>query len=355
MPFKFSDEETDLGIESPKFTASANNYSNQGPTGSAQQGHPTETRTLGLEPLRPQAGLRTSGEPSIEVSHVVLCSSASGAAVGDALVVRIGTIYKLEGYVNGRPVVYIGKAAEIRERIGRASHPYSSLVKDAKTKVSIKKVYGKLDVEGSGRGTPQSAQNEGLLSQEERALRETEGQVKTYNENLKPGQLPKSVLNKNRPAAGENMELWEKRHQVRADEEWDMIKAPGSSAIVFRVFIGVQVLQIIMDALLAARNRKMERYDWAPYVFLEEDGKSSFILEEQTVWWRLYPTYRKHYISGPQDGKYVDIEREKAKELKNEAEALYGYVDIWGDFVPGMLLPELPVVERPLLPDDHWI
>ena len=309
---------------------------------------------------RPAAGAVPDQLPAdyTEVGHVALSSPASGSVAGEALYIRIGSVYKLEGFIDGKPVVYIGKANEIKIRIGSnvKAHKWGSLVKDPQTKVSIRKVRGRLDVEASGGKSLRSAQNEALLSQEEKSLRETEQQVKEYNENLKPGQSPKRVLNepRPRPATEDNIEIWQKRHSVTSDEEWDVIKAPGSSAIVFRVFVGVQLMQIILDALLQERNRKMARYVWATYVFIEEDSESCFTLESEGSWWGLVMHYRKSYISGPRQGTKVEIKEEEFNELKDEAHALYGDVDFWGDFIPGLLMPELPVVPAPLF-DSHMM
>ena len=212
---------------------------------------------------------------------------------------------------------------------------------------NVKRLRGKLNVEASGRGNIRSAQNEALLSQEEKALRQTESEVAEANKNLKPGQAPRTILNKNRPAAGENMAEWEARHSASSDAEWEVIKTPGSSVIVFRVFVGVQVLQLILDAVFAERNAKLARYTWAPYVFIEEnDPESSFTVDGVSSWMGFVTTWRKHYITGKHAGSYVEITDDEYKALKDEAEALYGYVDFWGDFVPGLLRTELPIIDH---------
>jgi hypothetical protein len=320
----------------------------QSPAGGGQPARMANSGPLGGEPPS-TLSVTESAAKSAEVGHVVLASSASGNVVGEALYIRIGSIYKLEGFVNGKPVVYIGKADEIKVRIGSdlGKHKWDSLVQDAKTKVSIRKVYGKLNVAASSRGNVRSALDEAQWSQEEKALRETEQQVKEYNENLKPGQAPKTVLNKIRPAPGEKMEIYQQRHSASSEEEWDMIKAPGSSTITFRVFIGLQVMQLILDAFLQERNRKLARYGWAIYVFVEDDGESSFTLESEGSWWGFVMHYRKKYVTGPRAGTKVEITEEEFDALKKEAHALYGDVDFWGDFIPGLLLPELPVVPAP--------
>jgi len=337
------------GQNSGTMTEPGTNVHPQAPAAGAQPGRQSVPGPLSTD--RPAAGAVPDSLPSdyTEVGHVTLNSPASGSVVGEALFIRIGSVYKLEGFIDGKPVVYIGKANEIKVRIGSnvKAHKWGSLVKDPNTKVSIRKVRGRLDVEASGGKSVRSAQNEALLSQEEKSLRETEQQVKEYNENLKPGQAPKRILNepRPRPATEDNMEIWQKRHSVTAEEEWDIIKAPGSSAIVFRVFIGVQVIQIILDALMQERNRKMAQYLWAPYVFIEEDGQSSFTLESEGSWWGFVMHYRKCYISGPRRGTKAEITKEEFNALRDEAHALYGEVDSWGDFIPGILMPELPVLK----------
>lgn len=139
------------------------------------------------------------------------------------------------------------------------------------------------------------------------------------------------------------MELWQQRHMASSEEQWLEIKAPGASTITFRAFIGLQVVQLILDALLAERNRRMSRYIWGTYVFLEADDQTAFTLEEDTAWWGLVTHYRKNYISGNLRGTSAEIGAGEFKTLKDEAHALYGEVDAWGDFVPGLLVPELPV------------
>ena len=48
------------------------------------------------------------------------------------------------------------------------------------------------------------------------------------------------------------------------------------------------------------------------------------------------------YISETGEDRKVPIERAEFSELQEEAEALWGTTDWKGDFVPGLLNPELP-------------
>jgi hypothetical protein len=321
----------------------------QSPAAGAQTGGQSTPGSLGTG--RPPSPPESLPSDYVAVSHATLTSPATNTAVGEALIIRIGSLYKLEGFIDGQPVVYVGKAWEIKARIGSrvSEHHWGSLVKDPKTKVSMKKVYGKPDVQASNRGTARSARDEALFSQEEKSVGETEQQVKEYNENLKPGQQPKRLLND--PAARtrpENVETWQQRHNASMDEKWEVIKEPGSSAITFRAFVGLQVAQLIWDAIMMTRNQKIAQYQWAPYVFLESDEESSFTLQDWGKWWGFEMHYEKRYITGPRQGTTVEISKEEFKELVDEAHALYGDVDFWGDFVPGILMPRLPVAPAPL-------
>ena len=318
----------------------------QAPAAGVRSGRQSVPGALGISQNRAGMVADSPLPTSTQPKQVVLGVPAAEVAVGECLVVRIGSIYKLEGFLNGKPVTYVGKANEIKVRIGRDAerHNWGDLVKDAKTKVSIRKVYANPDANASGRGTARSARNEALLSQEEKALRQTEQEVEQYNKALRPGESPVTVLNDKRPAAGENMRIWQERHSATSDEKWDVIKSPGSSTIVFRAFIGLQVLQVILDAILQERNRKMALYRWALYVFLEQDDQSSFTLSSEESWWGFVTHYRKTYITGPRKGTTVEISKDEYNSLADEGHALYGDVDFWGDFIPGMLLPKLPIV-----------
>jgi hypothetical protein len=85
------------------------------------------------------------------------------------------------------------------------------------------------------------------------------------------------------------------------------------------------------------RSTRSEIEKWAniyaQYMFVEEAGKSSFMLETQQVN-GFSRTYRKHYVMGSLRGRDVEITPEEFNALKEEAEADYGYLDSQGDFVP---------------------
>jgi hypothetical protein len=58
----------------------------------------------------------------------------------------------------------------------------------------------------------------------------------------------------------------------------------------------------------------------------------------------LSSKYFKTYIDGELVGQQIEIAFPEFSGLRKEAEALWGTTDWKGDFVPGLLLKELPVV-----------
>lgn len=351
MVYKFTPDDRDPWTQSRIDPAANSDIHPQAPAGGGGPGRFTSPGPLRLDLSAGTLHPDSPAASTIQVSRIVLCSATTGGMSGEVLVVRIGSIYKLEGVINGQPVVYIGKSNDIKRRFLQDGHEWKKLVEDKNTKISIRRVYGDIDVKASKRGTPASATNEALRSEEEKALRETEAEIESYNKSLKDGEPSKRILNEDRAATEENMNKWRLRHKVKGDEEWITIRNSGSSEIVFKAFIGMQILDLILDAINQERHRKMAQYIRAPYVFLESDGRNGFTVQTESRWWGLSTRYTKHYITGSLKGTEVEIGLREFNELKEEAEALYGYVDWWGDFVPGMLMPRLPVVNTP---SDRW-
>ena len=54
--------------------------------------------------------------------------------------------------------------------------------------------------------------------------------------------------------------------------------------------------------------------------------------------------YYKNYIEGDLAGQRESINKKEFNFWKEEAHALWGYLNFWGDFVPGLLRPELPEI-----------
>jgi hypothetical protein len=248
--------------------------------------------------------------------------------LGESGAPQVGWIYKIEGFVNGKPAVYTGSAADIKNRLSNKHH-WSELIKDKRTKISVKRIFGDLDVQASNRKSYMSARNEALRSAEQQAMDDTEEKVKKRRKN-KP-----EILNKDQAASKGNKGTWKDRHNVSSNKRWRVIKKPGAPAIMPKAFS----LLAVVDFLKMTRDEKLSQYRWAPYVL--EDEKGAFALAHETRWW-FVNTYYKMYVTGESKGEKEEIESSEFKDLKEEAEALWGTTDWKGDFVPGLLNPELP-------------
>jgi hypothetical protein len=104
---------------------------------------------------------------------------------------------------------------------------------------------------------------------------------------------------------------------------------------------GAFAVLAVYDAIKMSRERAMSAYVMAPYV-LEDEGGSFTLSSAEGL---FSGTYEKHYIEGSSAGTVVPIKKTEFYELKGEAEALWGRTDWKGDWVPGKLRKELPVVE----------
>ncbi|MCL1852667.1 MAG: hypothetical protein FWF88_06495 [Peptococcaceae bacterium] len=75
--------------------------------------------------------------------------------------------------------------------------------------------------------------------------------------------------------------------------------------------------------------------------FVLQDEKGCFILKVKYGLLRVFNN--RYYKQYEKDGKTEDISKEDYKYWKAEARALWGYINVWGKFVPGLLRPELPI------------
>jgi RHS repeat-associated protein len=120
----------------------------------------------------------------------------------------IGWVYRIVGVdENGKDVTYTGSSVkDVLKRVD-SKHPMSKFMKDPKTKVCVRPVYGQPDPKASGRGTQRSATNEALRSQEQKTM--------IQNNDL-PGES--GVQNKVAAATEENLPKWEAAHNVEMGE-----------------------------------------------------------------------------------------------------------------------------------------
>jgi hypothetical protein len=78
---------------------------------------------------------------------------------------------------------------------------------------------------------------------------------------------------------------------------------------------------------------------------LLEDECGVYTLRRETPW--NWPFGDISYSKAYQDGPSVYLTEEEYTELKEEAELLWGKLDWAGDWVPGLLRRELPIVNPP--------
>ena len=252
---------------------------------------------------------------------------------------HIGYIYRVEGYLNGQRVVYIGSAASIKTRLVKG-HEWHRLLTQESTTVYVKKVYGTPDIAASGRGTPLSATREALRSMEEPELKKAEKRAEKENRKRKPGQKRTRVLNVDR--AAREPHVWQKRHQTSRQIRWRRIKRPGSGIRLGAVSGGL----LLLDVYRMYRDDKMSRYVMAPYVLEDEHGAFTLFYDRGILGGLFSSSYYKRYIAGQYKGRKIQVSDSEFEALRDEAEALWGTVDWWGDFVPGLLQPELPRMNR---------
>ena len=245
----------------------------------------------------------------------------------------VGSIYRIEGYIDNRKVVYTGSAADIKKRLG-SKHHWATLIQDPRTTIWVKGVDADLDIPRSNRGTFFSARNEALRSAEQNAMDEAEMEVEKANKQAaSSGEQSTEILNKHRAAV--EPELWKARHKVMAAEGWRLFKKGVGGGLN-----STNVVANVVDAYKHARASVESRYGWGSYVLRDMGG--TFTIGEK-ISWVVVHTYYKTYVSGPLKGQRIEISQAEAAKYLKEAEALWGTTDWTGEFVPGLLVPQLPI------------
>ncbi len=238
----------------------------------------------------------------------------------------IGRVYVIKGTVSGKPGVYVGSTAQqLRNRF--SAHQWKKLIQAKSTKISVYEVTADIKPGMTRSKTARAAVNQ--------ALRAVEQKVLTKFRKSGAGR----ILNKVRAALPKNVTKWMKVHSTRLSKP-RVAKPPGGGLKLRAVGGGF----ILLDALIMAREMKVSKYTQGAALLVDEWG-------EFTVQYKLGPLcglwgneYHESYISGPLKGKRFEISSEKFEEYRNEARALYGYLDRAGDFVPGLIQPHPTVI-----------
>jgi hypothetical protein len=257
----------------------------------------------------------------------------SAASTGSPLP-RIGWVYRIEGNLNGQRVLYVGSAADLKQRL-TSTHKWTRLLQQNDTRVYAMEVFAQLDVQASNRQTLLSARTEALRAAEQRAIDQARRRVERINRELAPGDKETKLLNELN--ASTDAASWEARHQVTTSNKWQLLERRLAGTTTQAI-----AALTLLDAYLMYRDVKMSQYVMAPYVLGDEQG--FFSLEEKPS--LTSPKYHKAYLSGGAAGQRIEISPSDFRTLKEEAEALWGTTDWNGDFVPGLLNRELPVIEK---------
>lgn len=259
---------------------------------------------------------------------------AESPASSESQLPRIGWIYRIEGHLDGKPVLYVGSAADLKQRL-TSNHKWASLLQQNGTKVYAMEVFAELDVPSSNRRTLLSARTEALRAAEQRAMNEARERVERVNRQLAPGEEKTKLLNERN--ASQDATTWEVRHKVTTSNRWQLLerRVTGASNKALAVLT-------LLDAYLMYRDAKMSQYVTAPYVLGDEQG--FFTLEQNQS--LTSSRYYKDYLSGSAAGQRIEISSSNFRDMKEEAEALWGTTDWNGDFVPGLLNRTLPVIKN---------
>lgn len=237
--------------------------------------------------------------------------------------VKVGYIYTLRAKVNGQDVVYSGQTArELAQRLYKDKHKWSSVIKDVTTTIEAHEVRAELNVAESSRKSLASAKKEALSAAEQVVVKRRRAEI-----GLKE-------LNSIEAAEEANITKWADRHAVRLGPRFTF--RAGAKVGAFAGFL-------LLDVFMMYRDEKLSRYVMAPYFLEDEQGVFTLREKDRGIFRRNH--YFKVYQTGPLAGQKVRISKDEFMEWKEEGELLWGRVDWKGDWVPGLLRRELPVVD----------
>jgi hypothetical protein len=237
--------------------------------------------------------------------------------------VKIGHIYTVRATVNGQEVVYCGQTArELAQRLFKDKHKWADIIRAKTTTVEAHTITAELNVAASSRQTLASARKEALSSAEQVII------------NRRRAEVGVKTLNNIEAAEEANILRWADRHSVRLGPRFTF---KGS------VKVGAFAGFILLDIFLSYRDEKLSRYVMAPYVL--EDDQGVFTLRERDRGIFRSNHYFKIYQTGSLAGQSIRISEDEFLGLKKEGELLWGTTDWKGDWVPGLLRQELPVVD----------
>jgi len=218
--------------------------------------------------------------------------------------------------------VYTGSTIQaLRNRF--RTHEWRDLIRAETTRIDTYEIKAELNVAASGQQSLRSAQNEAMRAAEQVVLKRTRAETGV------------TELNIDEAAAEANIDSWAEIHNVILGPRTSFKPGSGGAAAAFG---GLQMLQLA----LMWRDMKLARYVMAPYLLEDEHGVFTLAKESSLF---SFSKYYKEYKTGQLAGQEVEISKDEYSALKEEAEILWGTTDFWGDWVPGLLLKELPEVD----------
>jgi RHS repeat-associated protein len=224
--------------------------------------------------------------------------------------VLIGHIYVIEG---PNAEVYIGSTAQdIKRRMN--GHKWAKLVTNPGTVVRAIEVNAELDVAASNKGTKLAARNEALRSAEQEVINK-------YRD------AGASLLNDDEAATEKNQPIWKARHSVKYDINSETVALKGGKR--------VSTAMGIFDFYGTYMAINQSQYEYAPYYMQDQGGV--FTIGYSKSGWFSSTKYFKTYESGTIEG----ISRNDYDFWREEGRALWGYLNGWGNFVPGLFNPSL--------------
>jgi RHS repeat-associated protein len=273
---------------------------------------PIAGRFLQRDPMVFEGGASAQNPYAFALNDPVNLSDPSGLAP-----IVVGRIYVIRGYINGEQVTYTGSTArELRARF--SGHRWRTLIRAESTTITSYEVEAELNIARSSKGTFVSARTEALRVAEQKIMN---------SERL----TGVRVLNERAAVAAERELALAERQEVRIGAA-TIFKGAGVKMGCFAGFA-------LLDIYRMWREEKMKKYVMAPLPLEDEHG----IFTLATGGWFFWPDHYKHYVRGFFAGTYQMISSDEYDELVEEAKSLWGYIDAWGDFEPGLLQPELPV------------
>jgi YD repeat-containing protein len=336
---------------------------------------------LGISPV--QGSLSNSG---IGAQLQLFTSSPATEAVD----IHIGWVYTATGAFDGRDAIYTGKATSLVTRLfdntsptaNSPKHLQAEFLRQRSTEISARPVYGNPDAitTNADLGRAQKSQEQIQMGENGWSANPSdrvgpEGEVvlndkaaltpakqSLYEEKFNTS-LGESVVVKEAGADLNRAQLRQLDNAVDAGiktlgaseplEAAETMSKGEATVGVNGAFALLQLGQIIFDVQEEA-NRS--QYLMGPLT--DEDAGGTFTIsygyDYNWFGWHVYnQKWIKQYNSGPMAGQTVNITENDYNKAAQEMKLLWGYIDFWGNFQPGALRKQLPVVPSEATQQTH--